>query len=57
MREHPSSLDRLEARLEAQEARIDALYRLLDAAALARPSIAEPRRRPRRRRDRAPARS
>jgi hypothetical protein len=56
MTEHPSPLDRLEARLAAQEARVDELYRLLKAAPAPR-RIAEPRRRPRRRRDRLPARS
>jgi hypothetical protein len=55
MSEHSSALDRLEARLEAQQARIDELYRMLKAAPAPR-RIAEPRRRPRRRRDRVPAR-
>jgi uncharacterized coiled-coil protein SlyX len=53
---HPSPLDRLEARLAAQEARIDELYRLLQAAKAQPRRIAEPRRRPRRRRDRVAAR-
>jgi len=50
MSDHSSSLDRLEARLDAQAARIDELYRLLQAASTLR-SVAEPRRRPHRRRD------
>jgi hypothetical protein len=54
--EHPAPLDRLEARLDAQAARIDELYRLLHEAQ-SRPSTAGPRRRPRRRRDRVAARS
>jgi hypothetical protein len=49
--ERLSAVDRLEARLEAQTARIDELYRLLDAA-LARANVTEPRRRAPRRRDR-----
>ena len=49
---HPDALDRLEARLEAQAARIDELYRLLETAH-ARQSLTAPSRRPRRRRDRA----
>jgi hypothetical protein len=56
MSEHPSPLDRLEARLDAQAARIDELYRLLQEA-LPRPETAGPRRRPRRRRDRVATRS
>ena len=32
MTEHPSPVDRLEARLDAQAARIDELYRLLQAS-------------------------
>jgi hypothetical protein len=55
MTEHPSPLDRLEARLDAQAARIDELYRLLQAAE-SRPITARPRGRPRRRRDRVAAR-
>jgi hypothetical protein len=51
MTEHPTPLDRLEARLDAQAARIDELYRFLQAAASMQ-RIAEPRRRPARRRDR-----
>ncbi len=54
MTEHPSPLDRLEARLDAQEARIDELYRLLQAASSLQ-RIAGPRRRPPRRRDRVSA--
>jgi hypothetical protein len=55
MAEHPSPLDRLETRLDAQAARIDELYRLLHASPDRR-KIAAPRRRPRRRRDRVAAR-
>jgi hypothetical protein len=54
MTEHPSPIDRLEARLDAQAARIDELYRLLQAASTLQ-RIAEPRHRPPRRRDRASA--
>jgi hypothetical protein len=54
MTDHPSALDRLEARLDVLTARIDTLYRLLDTSP-AREKIAEPRRRPRRRRDRVAA--
>ena len=53
---HPSPIDRLEVRLEAQTARIDELYRLLQTAP-PRQRIHEPRRRPRRRRDRVTART
>jgi hypothetical protein len=53
MTEHPLPLDRLEARLDAQAARIDELYRLLQGASSLQ--IAGPRRRPRRRRDRVSA--
>lgn len=49
MSEHPSQLDRLEARLEAQTARIDELYRLLEAASGRQVLAPAPRRRPRRR--------
>ena len=52
MTESPSPLDRLEARLDAQAARIDELYRLLHAASTLQ-RIAEPRRRPSGRRDSA----
>jgi hypothetical protein len=52
---HPSQLDRLEARIDAQAKRIDELYQLLHASA-DQGTIAEPRRRPRRRRDRVAAR-
>jgi hypothetical protein len=52
--EHPSPIDRLEARLDAQAARIDELYRLLQAAD--RPKSAAPHRRPRGRRERVTAR-
>lgn len=49
MTEHPSPFDRLEARVDAQAARIDELYRLLQAVT-AQPGAARPRRRrPRRR--------
>jgi hypothetical protein len=54
MTEHPSPLDRLETRLDAQAARIDELYRLLYAASTLQ-RIAEPRRRPTRRRDQVSA--
>ena len=61
MTQHPSPLDRLEVRLAAQAAQLDAqaaqideLYRLLHASPDRR-KIAEPRRRPRPRRDRAAA--
>ena len=54
MKEHPSPVDRLEARLEYQAARIDELYRLLHAASILQ-RIAEPHRRPSRRRDRVSA--
>jgi hypothetical protein len=56
MTEHPSPLDRLEAKLDAQAARIDQLYRLLHEASARRREV-EPRRRPRRRRDRVASRS
>jgi len=56
MTEHPSPIDRLEARLDAQAARIDELYRLLQAAStMQRIAGPAPRRRPPRRRDRAAA--
>jgi hypothetical protein len=47
MIEHRSPLDRLEARLEAQAARIDELYRLLEASPQAK-KCSEPRRSQRR---------
>jgi hypothetical protein len=47
---HPSPLDRLEARLEAQAARIDALERLLKASAARQPAVAPGGHRPQRRR-------
>jgi hypothetical protein len=55
MTAHPSPLDRLEARLDAQTARIDDLYRLLHAASTLQ-RVAPPRRRPPRRRDSVSAR-
>jgi len=55
MTEHPSPLDRLEARLDAQAAQIDELYRLLHTAN-AKPQTAEPRRHVRSRRERVAAR-